>query len=380
MKKPSIFIVVNSFGRGGAEMSLAILANELVLNNYDVFYIALWDEKIKYDFNWLKLNSVNVITLSSSKNIFKILINYYKLFRIYKPFFIYSAMLKSDIISRIFSFIFKVPHAVSIRNNPVSYYKKNSFKYIFFFIQAFFQKNIIFLSNKALTDFKNSRLSRYNNSKHFVLHNPIINEEEITKEKLREKLQSLVSKANNLLQNNNAFFNLSIVSRLVEGKGIFEILTYLKSDLLSQKFFLKIYGEGPLRENIMQYILENNLANNVKLCGFYSNKIEIFNNTDILIFGSNSEGFGRVPFEALRFGNMVICNNKSSIIHEFIDLPFLWSTYDSHFNITNYITGLAKLDIENTLNKLDNLFLSLSPQRNCKNFITIMNNCINEKL
>ena len=370
--------MVNSFGRGGAEMSLAILANELAINNYNVFYIALWEEKVKYDFEWLKLNSVNVVTLSQNKNNLKIIFKLFMFMRINKPIFVYSAMLKSDFISRIFSFFLNIPQAASIRNNPISFYNKSSLKYYLFFLQSYFQKNIVFLSNKVHNEYKNSSLGKFNRANLYTLHNPIIFEQIISKTFLENKFQILKDKASDFILNKDVCFRLSIVSRLIEGKGIIEVLTFLKKDLQGKKFSLDIYGDGPLRENIDKFIIDNNLIKKVTLRGFCDNKIEMFVNSDILIFGSESEGFGRVPFEALSFGNMILCNKKISIINEFENLPILWSEYDTQLIISDHIHELLKLDIEYSFSKLQSLFKKLSPKNSCYNFLKIMNSCLND--
>ncbi len=377
-KKKSIFIVVNSFGRGGAEMSLAILANELAINNYNIFYIALWDEKDKYDFEWLKSNSVNIVTISQNKGSLKIIIKLFKLIRINKPIFIYSAMLKSDFISRILAFFLNTPQAASIRNNPTSYYKIFSLKYYLFFLQSYFQKNIVFLSNKVYDDYKTSFLGKFNRSNLYTLHNPIIFDQTISNNFLKKKFQLLKDKASDFIKNKDVCFRLTIVSRLIEGKGIIEVLNFLGKDLHDKRFSLVIYGDGPLKGSINDFIIDNNLIHKVTLKGFCDNKIEMFENSDILIFGSESEGFGRVPFEALSFGNMVLCNKKISIINEFGNLPILWSDYDTQLVISDHIHQLVKLDIESSLSKLLNIFEKLSPKNSHHNFLKIMNSCIYE--
>jgi glycosyltransferase involved in cell wall biosynthesis len=372
-----VFIVVNSFGRGGAEMSLAILAFELANKGFSVYYISLWDEEEKYNFDWLKEGGVHVITLSSNKDsIFKYVYNFYKLVNTHRPLFIYSAMLKADFLSRIIASICKIDNASSIRNNPINYYKNNKLKLAIFFVLQGFQKNIVFLSNKAKLDFLNTSNSKFCRAKIFTLHNPIDLDQSFTKEMLKHKLDSFVIKCNDFAKNKNTNFKLAIVSRLVPGKGILELLSNIKNELSKFNFCLEIYGDGPLEGAISNFVIDSNLQNKIVFKGFVSNKIEIFSKVDILIFPSESEGFGRVPFESILMGNMVLCNKKVSIIDEFLPIPLLWTNFEYPLSISNLILNAVNLNVDESLEKIKKLSFSLSPTCHSDNFIEIMNECI----
>ena len=372
-----VFIVVNSFGRGGAEMSLAILAFELVNKGYSVYYISLWDEKEKYNFDWLELQGVNVITLASKKKSFsKYIYNLYRLVHIHRPLFIYSAMLKADFLTRIIAAIFKIKSATSIRNNPVKYYNRSKIKLFIFIIVQRLQKNIVFISNKAKLDFMNKYNSRFSNTNIFTLHNPIAFNGTITNQFLENKLNNLVLKCKDYKYNKLSNFRLAIVSRLVSGKGILEFLENSRFELSHSNFSLEIFGDGPLKEEIINFISINNLQDKVVLKGFVTDKFEIFSNIDILFFPSESEGFGRVPFESVLMGNVVVCNKEVSIIDEFFQLPLLWNSYEYPFSISDTILLLADLNVEDSIQKLNKLSIELSPVTHSNNFLKIMNECV----
>jgi hypothetical protein len=372
-----VFIVVNSFGRGGAEMSLAILAFELVNKGYSVYYISLWDENEKYNFDWLELQGVNVITLASKKKSFlKYIYNLYRLVNIHRPLFIYSAMLKADFFTRIIAAIFKIKSATSVRNNPVKYYNRSRIKLFIFIIVQRLQKNIVFISNKAKLDFTNKYNSRFSNTNIFTLHNPIDFNGTITNQFLENKLNNLVLKCKDYKYNKLSNFRLAIVSRLVSGKGILEFLENSRFELSHSNFCLAIFGDGPLKEEIINFISINNLQDKVILKGFVTDKIEIFSSIDILFFPSESEGFGRVPFESVLMGNVVVCNKKVSIIDEFFQIPLLWNSFEYPFSISDIIVNLADLEVGDSILKLNKLSLELSPDTHCDNFLQIMNECV----
>lgn len=372
-----IFIVVNSFGRGGAEMSLAMLAFELINKGYSVYYISLWDEYDKYDFKWLELKGVNVLTLSpNKKSTFSYLYKLFILVKTHRPLFIYSAMLKADLLSRIVAAIFKIKSASSIRNNPVKYYRSQKLKLWLFLVIQKFQKNIVFISNKAKSEFLSTYGSKFSKSKIFTLHNPIASENVITNQFLEKKLNSFVLKCNDYKVNKQTSFRLAIVSRLVLGKGLLEFLENIKMELSKSFFYLEIIGDGPLKGEILNFIITNNLQDKIFLKGFVSNKIEIFSNVDILFFPSESEGFGRVPFESVLMGNIVACNKEVSIIDEFFQMPLLWNSFEYPFSISDFILNLANLDVRDSIKKINKLSLELSPITHCNNFLKIINECV----
>ncbi len=378
MSLKKIFIVVNSFGKGGAEMSLAILAGELANKGYTVFYISLWDENNKYNFDWLRAKNVNIVTLATrQQNVFECVANFYRLLRLHKPIFIYSAMLKADLIARILAFLVNIPSASSIRNNPIKFYQKNKFKLWIFFSLQFIQKNVVFLSNKAKVDFQNSQQASMCRANIYTLHNPIEVDRIFSELMLRNKLELFVLKCRKFVEDKKPTFKLALVSRLVPEKGILILLENIKNELIKYNFCLLIYGDGPLKLEILNFIFYHNLQNNVVLKGFVNNKIEIYRDSDIIIFPSESEGFGRVPFESILYGNMVFCNNKVSIIDEFLPIPLLWQDFEYPISLADFIKNAVNLNVEDTIERIKKLSLALSPQTHSDNFIEIMNECVN---
>ena len=83
-KLQSVIIVVNTFERGGAEMSLAILANELAIKGVQVTFISLWEGKINYNFNSISKNGVKLINLNKAKNFLLIAFKLFVICRVFK--------------------------------------------------------------------------------------------------------------------------------------------------------------------------------------------------------------------------------------------------------------------------------------------------------
>lgn len=71
---------------------------------------------------------------------------------------------------------------------------------------------------------------------------------------------------------------------------------------------LELYGNdnGFFAEECKQYITENKLENNVRICGFDPNKEVIYTSADVLICGSRIESYPNVISEALANGVLVV--------------------------------------------------------------------------
>lgn len=67
-----------------------------------------------------------------------------------------------------------------------------------------------------------------------------------------------------------------------------------------------IVGEGPLRDNLCNYINNLDIRENVILAGFHSNVSEYYNAADCFVLSSLWEGFGIVLAEAMSCGLPVI--------------------------------------------------------------------------
>jgi glycosyltransferase involved in cell wall biosynthesis len=103
------------------------------------------------------------------------------------------------------------------------------------------------------------------------------------------------------------------VGRLVEVKGIRELLTAAKMIQNKKNILFMVIGDGPLAHEVKQ--AENELNNLVFIGKIDNQKLPIFYNAaDVLIVPStHEEGFGRVMIEALSCGIPVIGSRRGAI-------------------------------------------------------------------
>lgn len=371
LRESTIFIVVNSFGKGGAELSLAVLAAELAKLKHRVFYIALWNELDSYDFDWLRATGVQVCTLSRVRsNYFVRFIEFSRLIKENRPAFIYSAMLNSNIISQVFSLLYSIPHAASIRNNPATYYGKIWYKKLVFSLGMTFQKNIVFISEKAKSEYSKSaygKLLRHKNLS--VLHNPVEADTRITDDFLDRKFKLTKGKLISFVEgDSNVVIELVMASRLVKGKGIMEFLENNRDQLQDSRLRLSIYGSGSLEKVAREYIEREFPLNNVVLMGYERDPYKIFSPAELFIFPSTSEGFGRAPFEAALMGNLILCNEKVSIINEVLDNALTWQDYSIYPHWKSALTNFSQINPHECVKLTKHIRSMLSPETHAFEF------------
>ena len=371
----SVFIIVNTFERGGAEMSLAILANELALKGMRVTFISLWKGQNSYNFDWISDNGVNVLELNESKNFIVSSSKLFKLFSSEKPNVVYSAMLYANFISQLCCYVLGINHISTVRINPSVFYKNNLFKRISFTLVMHLQSSIVFISHKALNDYLATSYGRLLGKKRFfVLHNPIAVKGKIDNDYLEEKINLTKTKIKNLVVapesgcNTLEVLNFVIVSRLVEGKGIMETLEQIKIPFRKHRFHLSIFGVGPIENTIREFIDRESLHDQIALKGFSSDIDKIFSDSDILIFPSRSEGFGRVPFEGMLRGNLVLCNKSVSIVKEFLNIPMGWIDFSEPIDLLYCVGAFSEIDPIVCREQVNRLSSALSPSMHALEF------------
>lgn len=134
----------------------------------------------------------------------------------------------------------------------------------------------------------------------------------------------------NMLQRTNEdnnTINLLFVSRLIERKGLQDILPQLSSinDTChndgenSKTIKLRIVGDGPYKETLEGIVRDCNLENLVSFEGQKSKEElpEYYSNADIFVFPSRKEGMPNVVLEAMSYGLPVImtpCQGSDELI------------------------------------------------------------------
>lgn len=107
--------------------------------------------------------------------------------------------------------------------------------------------------------------------------------------------------------------------RFIMQKG-FDRLLRIHKRLIDQGFLHDIWllGDGSMKGELEQYILENHLQDSVKLLGFHSNPYPIMKEADCFVCSSRSEGYSTVVAEAFVL-NVPVISVKCSGASELLD-------------------------------------------------------------
>jgi glycosyltransferase involved in cell wall biosynthesis len=115
----------------------------------------------------------------------------------------------------------------------------------------------------------------------------------------------------------NKVIKIDLIANFAAGKGHLLLLNALKEINKSKRLIeVKFFGEGgseKLNREIRSFILANSLEGFVKFEGYIESKEDLFESIDAIVIPSISEGFGRVPFEAMQFGKPIIYSNSGAL-------------------------------------------------------------------
>lgn len=136
--------------------------------------------------------------------------------------------------------------------------------------------------------------------------------------------------------------NFGIVGVLDPSKGQHIAIDYFSTivnDYPNTK--LLIYGdkEGSYKKQLIKQVVNLNLTDSVKFCGFVSNPKTIYESIDVMLMFSRSEGFGRVTIEAALKGVPVIGFDNAGTSELILDKETgcLFSDYNSFLTSLNFI-------------------------------------------
>ncbi|MBR5662067.1 MAG: glycosyltransferase [Bacilli bacterium] len=153
--------------------------------------------------------------------------------------------------------------------------------------------------------------------------------------------------------NNN---NLITVSRLSKEKGIFDLIDVI--GLVKEKIddiHLNLIGDGPLFNDVLNYVNEKGLGENIHLLGYRpSNDVyEYLSNSALYVMTSFTESFGIVLLEAFSFGVPAIAFDSANGACQLInnDNGILISNRDKEAMANSIIKYLKDDDLKKILSK-----------------------------
>jgi glycosyltransferase involved in cell wall biosynthesis len=286
-----IIHLISSLKRGGRERQLSTIICNTDLVRYSSKIIYFNESSITYIEEY-KLADKSV--LIHSRGFFLRLLQLHKFLKNENPDIVYTW----GIIESVFILLLNPFHKFKFINGSIRHgIRSKKFSH-------YFRTLILHLSKYVVANSK-AGLKANNLKKGYVLYNGI-----------GEKFIGMIPKEQKL-ERRKKFFNIDerytlliSVANLVPYKDYFSILSALK--IIKERgytFYYIILGDGPLKKNIEQKIIEYNLINDIKILGNVQNVNEYLQLADVLIHSSKGEGCSNTILEAMAAGLPIIASN-----------------------------------------------------------------------
>ncbi len=152
-----------------------------------------------------------------------------------------------------------------------------------------------------------NRLSYYKNCTHLIPVSTAVEKHLKIQDIKNKKITTLPNCINKEIAPSNARhqepFKISIVAKLHANKGHYWALKALRKHYKElPDFEIKIFGDGPERENLEREFLKDEFSTRIKFYGFVNNIEDFYKETDLVFLPSLGEGIPLSLLEAMRFG------------------------------------------------------------------------------
>lgn len=290
-----IYLFISSLRGGGAERVCTTLANQLLLKGYKVNLIVINLENSIYHKH---LNpNINLVNLNK-KHARQTFVSIAKLLRLENPkkIFVFNPQISLMLI--ILKRILKLQTKIISRNiNTLSKDRENQTIMNRFVIdnlyKMLYSKSDLLIAQS--TGMKQDLIKNYKVPPHKikVINNPIS--------------PNIIRYQNKVYQTNKKKKQILFVGRLTEQKGLQYLLAALSESIkVYPDITLKIIGEGPLKDKLLDQINQMNLNNNVQLKGFQMNIAPYYLESTVTVLSSIYEGFPNVLIESIALGTPVV--------------------------------------------------------------------------
>ncbi len=293
-----LYFITRSDTIGGAQIHVRDLALSMLKAGHKVV-VVVGGKGIYYDV--LKKNDIPVIPIMNlSRKIdcssdFKATISFYNILKSFKPDIISLHSVKSGLIGRISSFLYRKSKVIYTAHGWSHIRTATGRKkQLYIFIERWLQV----ISDKVITvcDVDRDYAKEVIKIPHHKLR------------KIHNGMHDLLPKKNEI----NEIIKFITVARFQEPK---DYKTLIKAfELLPiTSWQLDIVGDGPDFNEINNIVLKSKIKNKVKFLGRSDNVSNLLENSNVFILISNSEGFPRSILEAMRASLPVIATDVGGV-------------------------------------------------------------------
>lgn len=281
-----ILFCTSSMGKGGAERVISILSNELAKKN-EVSILINTDKNTAYELD----KKINIITLDKKYYKNNLIRNIYRIFQTkkvldeQKPDIIISFLPMPSFRILIANRKIKIPVIISDRNDPKQEYKSKLSNILMHWLYPK-AEGFVFQTNEQKEYF-----SKEIQKKSTIIFNPI-------KDSFLETRDIEIKERENVIIN---------VGRLVPQKNQKMLINaFSKVSSTYPQYKLKIFGDGPLKEELQKQINDLHMKDKIFLCGVTDDMKQELEKSKIFVLSSDYEGMPNALIEAMVVGCAVI--------------------------------------------------------------------------
>ncbi len=284
MKK--VLFVMNRLGKGGAERVATLIANELYKKKYEIKFISYNNIEDTYKIDkHIKCEKLEIKSRNKIIRKIKRIINLRKKIKEYKPDIIIAFEYFVNMQTILASLGLNIKVIISERNDPNKTGNKIGIKQLRSLLYKF--SDILVCQTEEAKLYFHEKIRK----KTVIIPNPIM--PELPKRCEGKRKKEIVT-----------FCRISKQKNLKMMIDAFEMLT---KDFPDYK--LVIYGEGPEKDRIEEYIQEKGLNNKITLKGFAQDVHKKIVNSSMYVSSSDYEGISNSMIEAMGIGLPTICTD-----------------------------------------------------------------------
>ena len=351
-----ILYVITGLGLGGAEKVVCDLADQMILKGHDVKIVYLTGSVL------VKPISSRVellpLHLNAASNIFGASRKYKKIIRDFSPDVIHSHMIHANIFARLNHLSFKYIRLICTAHNSNEGGRVRMLAY----------KLTNFLSNlntNVSQEASESLISKgaFNKNNLITVYNGI----DLNKFNFFNKDKN---------SNELSFLSVGRFNKQKDYPNLFQAISILKNTINKEvKFY--IAGDGELRPQLEQLIVDLGISDCVVLLGKRSDIPNLLNKADYFVLSSRHEGLPTVVIEAMACGTFVIATDCGGSAEIMGDTGLLVPPQDSEAlaEALNEAVNKTPLEIqENNLKARQRVEELFSLEKSVENWLKIYRN------
>lgn len=292
--KKKVFFVLSSLRAGGSERVFWLVAQYFNKSDYDVTMVILDGRNSFFSHHMNGVELIDLNTINASKSFFPL----YRLLKKEKPYAVFVTGSHINTLLASVSFFLSHPILIARESNiphqMVRYASKKG-RLVNLLIKKLYKRFDKVVCQSVEMQQSLAEVYSLDLKKLVVIPNPVI----------PVNIEKQLS--------HNPVKHLIIVARLSHEKGHIRLLEIIQK--LPQNYHLTIAGDGPLKSDIEQKIVQLNIADRVKMVGQVSKVTALIAQHDLMVLSSFTEGFPNVIIESLSVGTPVVAFEVGGLSH-----------------------------------------------------------------